>query len=391
MARLHLFNPENDIALAAGTANFTPPKAAVALRQAGAALPLWYAHAGDRILCHGINGRWLTEQNTLFGMDVDVFDHIPGSDLTPAPWGWSHAVRREFLSEGFSSDRLPDDEQLELWRQLSHRRTSSALREAIAPHLGFDIAPAAVEINDCQSLATWLAEHPASILKSPWSSSGRGLIDTRRMRPDEVLRRAEGVIRRQGSVMVENAYERTADFALLFMCERGVCRHVGYSLFSTDASGNYNGNYLAPDNMLLATIGKYYPPERITSVASAIEITLTEMIAPVYNGPLGVDMLTAAMPDGTIMIDATVELNLRMTMGFVAHSLSTRYIAEGSTGRFSVRPSAAVIKPASGDTIIENRRIVSGRLMLTPPDGQFIFEAELCSHCRHGLRNSEET
>lgn len=376
MACLHLFNPENDIALAAGKANFTPPKAAVALRQAGAALPLWYADAGDRILCYGINDRWLTEQTALFGMDVDVYDHTDCT-LAAAPWGWSHAARREFLNEGISPDRLPSDGQLELWRQLSHRRTAAALREAIAPELGFDIAPAAVEISDTASLAAWLAAHPASILKSPWSSSGRGLTDTRRLSAAEVLRRADGIIRRQGSVMAETAYERTADFALLFVCEDGICRHTGYSLFTTDAAGNYNGNYLAPDSHLLAAIGQYYPADRIATVAAAIEKALTVMIAPVYDGPLGVDMLTATLPDGTMLLDATVELNLRMTMGFVAHSFSERYLAEGSTGRFCITPATMAKAPDTGDTIVENRRIASGSLMLTPSGGQFTFTAEV--------------
>ena len=377
MARLHLFNPENDIALAAGKANFTPPKAAVALSQAGAALPLWYAEDGDRILCHGINDRWLAEQTELFGIDVDVYDHQYADTLKATPWGWSHAARREFLNEGFPAEALPTDSQLELWRQLSHRRTAAALREAIAPMLGFDIAPAATEFSDTASLAAWLAGHPAAILKSPWSSSGRGLTDTRRLNSAEVLRRAEGIIRRQGSVMAETAYERTADFALLFFCEDGACRHVGYSLFTTDAAGNYSGNYLASDSRLLAAIGRYYPADRITAVAKAIENALTTMIAPVYDGPLGVDMLTAAMADGTVILDATVELNLRMTMGFVAHSLSTRYLAEGSTGRFSVMPAALTQADVTDKKIVESHRIIRGRLMLTPPGGQFTFTAEV--------------
>mgnify|MGYP001140241913 FL=1 len=50
MPRLHLFNPENDIALATGSDNFTAPKAALALRASGAAPPLWYVDPGDTFL-----------------------------------------------------------------------------------------------------------------------------------------------------------------------------------------------------------------------------------------------------------------------------------------------------------------------------------------------------
>ena len=43
MAKLHIFNPENDLALAANVARYTPPPAAVSLRLSGALLPLWWA------------------------------------------------------------------------------------------------------------------------------------------------------------------------------------------------------------------------------------------------------------------------------------------------------------------------------------------------------------
>ena len=50
MAVLHLFNPENDLALAADMACYTPPPAAVRLRSRGALLPLWFASEGDLIM-----------------------------------------------------------------------------------------------------------------------------------------------------------------------------------------------------------------------------------------------------------------------------------------------------------------------------------------------------
>lgn len=377
MARLHLFNPENDIALAAGTANFTAPRAALALRSAGAALPLWYADDGDRILCNGINAQWLTSVRERFGIGCDVFDHAPGSPLTPSPWGWSAAVRREFAAEGFAQDRLPSDTDLAMRRMLSHRRTAILLNKAIAPVLGFAIAPPAAEFSDSRQLAAWLADNPAAMLKSPWSSSGRGLTDTRHTSPVETLRRAEGIIRHQGSVMAEPAYDRTGDFALLFHCRDGVCRHSGYSFFSTNGAGAYSGNVVAGDSDILAMIGRLYPAERILAAASAIADALTAIVAPHYNGPLGVDMLTARMPDGSVLLDASVELNLRMTMGFVAHNLAARYLAEGSAGTFSIRPVSDTQAPAPDEIIIDSRRIVSGRMMLTPPGGRFRFELEI--------------
>lgn len=375
MSKVHLFNPENDIALASGVQQFTAPKAAVALRNAGAALPIWYAQPTDRILAYGINAKWLESIQCNFGIDVDLFDHRSFDIYAPSPWGWSAAVHHEFAIEGFSKEHLPSLKQIEQWRQFSHRRTASVLCNAIARKLDFDIAPAATEINDINALYNHLKEYPACIIKSPWSSSGRGLIDSRHLKADEIIRRCKGIIRKQGSVMVEKAYDRIADFAMLFECADQRCSFVGYSLFKTDDKGNYCGNLLADDNTIAEEIGNLYPRERIEKVASALELAITNNIAPYYDGPLGIDMLIARMPDGSHLLDATVEINLRMTMGFVAHSLSSKYIMPGYRGTYSVIQSQRT--PDLDNAIIEDRRIVGGRMMLTPPGGQFSFIVEI--------------
>lgn len=375
MAKLHLFNPDNDLALASGIENFTAPKAAVALRTAGAALPLWYGEAGDSVLAYGVNARWLESINERFEPGVSVFDHQSAAHYEAAPWGWSRAARKDFLREGFAAESLPTDEQIEQWRQLSHRRTAGLLREELAKRLDFEIAPAAVEAASTEQLRELIAKGGPLIIKSPWSSSGRGLLDSRHISLEETLRRCEGIIQRQGCVMVETAYDRMADFAMLFECNRGSCSFVGYSVFKADDSGSYTGNFLAADERLLEIIGTHYPADRIKKTADAMREAIKSIIAPVYSGPLGVDMLVARMSDGQRLLDATVEINLRRTMGFVAHSLSKRYLAEGSEGEYSVAP--AKNSPAIDNMIVESRRMVSGRIDLTPPGGQFRFVADV--------------
>ena len=50
MAKLHLFNPEHDIALAANLGNFTAPHAGRQLRNDLGFLPALWAQEGDRVL-----------------------------------------------------------------------------------------------------------------------------------------------------------------------------------------------------------------------------------------------------------------------------------------------------------------------------------------------------
>lgn len=372
MRRLYLFNPDNDLALASGQANFTPPKAALALRNAGSALPLWYGDHGDYVISPGINARWYDSMVETFAIGPDIYDHNP-SGLTPAPWGWSLAARRTFELNGLTADQLPDNDTLQRLRNLSHRRTASLLNEAIASDLDFPIAPAAAEFHSIDDLSRYLHDHPASIVKSPWSCSGRGLLDTRHVDRAETLRRCEGTINRQGSVMVETAYDRTADFAMLFDCKYGNCSFVGYSLFDADVSGAYTGNILAPDSVLLDRLGHRYPSQRLTEVSEALRRAIETNIAPFYTGPLGIDMLLAAMPDGSTLLDATVEVNLRMTMGRVAHEFTRRYLTEGSEGYFSVIPHRAGTDSDSLKPIVENLRLKNGSVSLTPPGNAFDF------------------
>lgn len=375
MAKLLLFNPENDIALASDLTHFTPPKAAIAMRSAGAALPLWYGDAGDKLLAYGINAAWLDYVEKRFDTGVGLSDHSMTDGLQPSPWGWSKATRESFVREGFAPDALPDDNTLDRWRRLSHRRTAATLCRSITPMLGFEIAPPAAEFSDTATLMSYLSLQPDSIIKSPWSSSGRGLIDTRHLSCAEILRRCEGIIRRQGSVTVEKAYDRVADLAMLFTCADGECRFTGYSLFKTDAAGNYTGNILADDSRLLETAGRLYPSDRLTEVRDALCSAITREIAHIYSGPLGVDMLIARREDGSLLLDATVEVNLRMTMGFVAHRISEKYLAEGSEGTYSVIP--AKNNPANDTMKVEDRKMISGRIDLTPPGGLFRFVAEV--------------
>ena len=120
MSRLFLFNPENDLALAHGKAQYTAPPNAQLLHNAGATLPIWYCNEGDSILAHKLNREWLQSQQQLFEVPniEDSTDNI--SELLP--WGWSLNTCRQFSEYGVDSSLLPNEISIEKIRQLSHRR-----------------------------------------------------------------------------------------------------------------------------------------------------------------------------------------------------------------------------------------------------------------------------
>lgn len=366
--KLYMYFPENDLALAAATPSYTAPAAALRLHRAGEALPIWEARPGDRFVCSGINARWLGQTLEAFGIeDVDVYDHH-ATDLEAAPWGWSAASRHAMAAAGYPMELMPDDDALEFLRALSHRRTSIRLAEAVAAALPFAVTEAATEAADTDHVREYLAMHGHVIAKAPWSSSGRGIVRSRNMPADVFLRQAEGIIRRQGSVLLEQEWDKALDFALLFEADgQGKVERRGVSVFDTTPHGGYCANVLADQDTLTARVATLAGRERFEAVAEAVAGALPAIIGP-YRGPLGVDMLVCA--DGTI--DAAVELNLRRTMGFVALGFA-RYLAPGAQGRLIVTaeptlPPAPAVTDSCG-------RLAGGVFDLTPPDPHFAFRA----------------
>ncbi len=372
---VHWFNPENDLALASGQGNYTPPTAARQLHEAGAALPLWYAAGGDRVLAYGVPAAWYDRMVGDFNLRADLFDHVTSPLTIPSPWGWSAYARTFFRNEGFDDSVLPSAGDIGIIRRLSSRATAAGVSRRLAsrvPRLVICDTPR--EIKEPSELEALLHTRKDVVLKSPWSSSGRGVVMAGDTGVDKALRMGCDSIRRQGGVMVETCHSRALDFARLYECHEGKCTDIGTSVFTTDASGSYTGNLLAPESERLAVVGGYYPLESLAEVTAVLREILEETYAPYYDGVLGVDMLVT--DDGRL--DAVVEINVRKTMGYVANEISRRYLAEGVTGTYSISPLRGA-SPPPDDYIVSGGRISGGSLNLVPPGGEFAFTVKC--HC----------
>ena len=371
MDRVHLFNPENDLALAAGTANYTAPKAALRLRMAGAALPLWYAGDGDHVMCHSADCHWLERVRTDFMIHADILDHRPHPGERPEPWGWSAAVRKEFGDAGFPTDALPTVSEINVMRGLSHRRTGAAVAQRVAALLpDLDLPPAAEEIRSLAEAEEYMLRSGGKVFfKAPWSCSGRGVTDSRTCGTSTALGHAAGYIRSQGSAMAEQALDKAADFAKIYECRDGEVVLSGTSVFLTDSRGAYCGNLLADEAARVAETEMYADGEELRRVTEAVRIALSEIVAPYYSGIVGVDMLA----DRSGRICPVVEVNLRKTMGYVANCFADRYLAAGARGRFVVAPGAA----AADDYVADGGCLTGGRVNLVPPGGDFSIAATI--------------
>ncbi|MCM1020869.1 MAG: hypothetical protein NC343_01685 [Muribaculum sp.] len=341
MARLLLFNPENDIRLGEIPGK-TPRRLTnnvVALGRDGALLPLWWADETDTVLVRCDNEamfeQYLRKVKALeskFGLKANIL--YQGQRLTEecigSPWGWSYDSANIMRQAGSIS---LTDVEVERIRQLSHRRTSIIINNSLRGLLSFPLPASAKECHTMSEVISFLRENNGGYIKAPWSSSGRGVIKIDKEPDEKTCVLIESFIRRQSSVICEHMLNGVQDFAMLFYCENGLANYKGLSIFNTRGGTTYSGNIVDDDDRLHDIIvHRGVEANRIDQLKEALLKVLTEHVAPYYMGWLGIDMLVTA--DG--LVAPCIELNLRMTMGVVAWYLARRLPKELLPSLYSV-------------------------------------------------------
>ena len=84
---------------------------------------------------------------------------------------------------------------------------------------------------------------------------------------------------------------------------------------------------------------------RFKELQAALTSTVNTVIAPYYEGPLGVDLLLGRH-NGEEVINPCVEVNLRMTMGMVTSQLGNRLMHGDRTATFKIG-EANTVPPCS--------------------------------------------
>ena len=270
-----LFNPSNDMALAANVRQYFPP-------------------------------RHIQQMEEDLASVARLWDE--------GPWGWSLVTRQHYLRMGIDASELPSDEWLGEHRRLSsrefcvgyYRRLSQSFKDEGEGRLVSCQASFCTSLNE---VSHSIIQHPASIIKAPWSSSGRGNVVVNG-EIDSQKRRIERIIREQGGIAVEPFYEnKTLDFAMEFNVADDETRFLGYSVFSADETGHYGGNYVKSQEQLLQLIN--VSEELLGRLIAYHKQALGKVR---YRGPVGIDMMRLA--DGRV--HPCVEINFRMTMGLLA-------------------------------------------------------------------------
>lgn len=330
---LYVFNPAHDEALSANYPYYYPSTIARRLAVEWATLPaVWAEHPAYVWLpgevevplqgawCEGVHFVTAREMNGRFWQTVSRIE----------PWGWDLLVRHQLRKAGAPADLLPSDEQIVELRRLSSRETTTRLLPWLLQHPAlqpFPLVGQSLLATSSYEVESTLAEWGGAVIKSLWSCSGRGIFRVARHPTASDSGRIGRLLREQGAVEIEPIWDKVMDFALEFdiSASRGVT-YQGASLFETNTSGGYTGNWLAPQSVILGQISAVWGrADWLSPLIGALSEGLHLLLGGKYEGIIGVDMMLCRQGQALRLLPC-VEVNLRHTMGYVALVMSARSI-----------------------------------------------------------------
>lgn len=391
---MYIFNPENDLALANFNHHFTAPASARKMRHDLAMLPIWYAPDGARIIAEvELNYRFLEGLKKLLPINNALISLSQIADYPNAivkPWGWNPALRKELVQAGVNEQTLPSLSDMELLRNYSGRQNAVKLLGELKA-LNPTFCGESYLFTHIEQLLSYLKDTNCDqVLKMPYSGSGKGLVWLKGAITDKQTDWCRRVLKMQGGVVVEPVMSKVQDFAMEFeMTDLGI-QFVGYSLFQSASSGAYMGSILLSDKAIEDRLSKYIERTLLVELKAILTTKLIEYF-PHYRGYLGVDMMICETFVPTFQLQPCVEINMRMNMGIVAHSIYKRVIHPNSTGLFSINYfkqegeaiNHSLTMQINNPLIIENGRIKSGYLALTPVDRNTNYTATLSIKQNH--------
>ena len=372
--KLHIFNPENDLALADGGANYCAPPAAMQIARDLGSLPLWFAPGNDAVLLpDDFHNEYYQDLSLVFNL-ARPFSHSMKDDIDVfVPWGWSPQIKRRIMAMGFKESLLPAENEIEDYRSLSNRRTAITVL-GMLKECGIDTAEIPLYLTSENDVAAYVNASPRTVIKAPWSGSGKGVMWGLGRVEVPLENFYRGVIRRQGGVVCEQFLDSELEFAMEFIATEGCVSFAGYSLFES-VKGSYSGNVLAPDCEIEEIVSRYIQLEHLVDVRENLCRVLTSVLsASSYTGYLGVDMMVYRDADGCLRLNPCMEINLRMNMGVASRIIYDRHVQCGKRGRFFVTFykekgeafSEHVLNKERYPLKVDGGRIVSGYLNLSP-------------------------
>lgn len=332
-SNVYYFNPTAEMAIANGLHSYQAPGLLQTFEIEMASLMLYFAKADDIVVTpHKPHAAFLT---SIQNIKPELSHFLTLRELEECnlqlgqliPWAWSPVVYKTFEHVfhrfSFNAENL-------LWKhwQPEHkhffdRQTAWDVLQAIYPKLPEkykpdtsvfpEIATSALQIQE------QLRQRGSIVLKTPFSSSGRGL----QMLRKNVLNASnvawiESALEKQKRIMVEYMHHKIADFSIHFYLEPNKRpSYLGLVYFKTNSNGQFSGCYINqhPETEIQSHINKGVNQELLDAISKELELKYNG-----FSGYLGIDAMLISQ-NGSHKIHPCVEINPRFTMGLLTLEL----------------------------------------------------------------------
>jgi hypothetical protein len=231
-----------------------------------------------------------------------------------------------------------------------------------------------VRCTSLEEIYQQIDERLPAVVKSPWSSSGRGLLlfpnPDLKKKNDEVL---GGMLRQQGFVTVEPWLDKVVDFSFQFYSRNGDISYIGRTFFETDGKGRYQRTFLTDKTNYTEEVNDFLVKHHYEVVDMLLMALKSSGYSSLYEGWIGVDALVFRTASGKLKLQPMVEINGRFTMGAIALKMRD-HLAPDSCGFLQIFYSKSksfldFCQKQEGTKPLNmiDGKISSGFFSLTPP------------------------
>ncbi len=332
MPRIFTYNPTCEIALGNGTGTYQPSRQLSQFEHDMASLMLFIAEPDDFVVSAEPDYE-LRKLLTRAGFalphfcTVDEAKALLRQGFTLVPWGKSAEIFKQF---GMSSEAAQFDER----QRLLHSRLTSVDFEArIAKHdlpdfLRTDFLP---RVITTESEARDMLCRPPYVLKSMWSSSGRGVVIVREDEPTKIAEEyALSRLRRGEKVVCEPLLDRVGERSFLFRIEEdGTVSYLGINCFEASPNGDFGKELIGKD--VEPALPRGWKEEAIGVLKDVLDEWHK---ATGYMGFIGFDSMIYN-DNATLRLRLCTEANLRLCMGNVNLGVALLF-AESTEAEWSI-------------------------------------------------------
>lgn len=336
---LHWFNPNAEFHARASRSGkpWQPDKTSLALETDLEALMIGCCHEDDALLMRRVPSVEHLKRLKDAGFELpELFplETEPGRKLGGLrPWAWSpDAVERLRPFAADVAEGLPNSFREAIPVNWFSKEIGLELEHLLGP-----VPETGTLHHDASSALTEISRLLASgqaLLKAPFACAGRGhLRVNHESLPDKTRGWIDNTLDAHGSIVIEPWLDRVLDFSALYeMKTGGEAVLLNLTRIENDAAGRFLGIRIGPKwgNLLEPEIAEFLfrGAEVMRLYQETVPAALKNLL-PGFTGPLCVDAMVHRRGDGSLALKPVVELNVRMTMGRIAHEWAKRGSTRG--------------------------------------------------------------